>query len=105
MGRGNWQANLSRMRSDDLAMPDIPKITKRLIDEDLAELPKRQIAMLRGELKIYGFAYVKEIARIEKRTSGTMECPMCSQPLNFSIASNGHCAARCSRKGCIRMME
>lgn len=86
-------------------MPGIPKITKKMIDEDLAELPNRQIAQLLMELRVYGFACVKEIARLEKRTSGTMECPMCSQPLKFSIASNGHCAAACSRKGCIRMIE
>lgn len=86
-------------------MPDIPKITKKMIDEDLAELPQRQIAQLLMELKVYGFACVKEIAKLEKRTSGTMKCPMCCEPLRFSIASNGHCAARCNRKGCIRMIE
>lgn len=86
-------------------MPDIPRITKKMIDEELAELPKRQIAQLFMDLRIYGFACVKEIARLENRTSGEMDCPMCGQPLKFSIASNGHCSAICSRRECIRIIQ
>lgn len=60
----------------------------------------------RAELRLYGFAIVKEMARLQNRASGTMECPLCQQDLKFSVAaSNGHCRACCSTAGCIQAME
>lgn len=58
------------------------------------------------ELRLYGFAVVKEIASYRGGGAGTMPCPLCGQVVKYSIApSNGHCAARCNREGCINAIE
>lgn len=65
-----------------------------------------QVEEILIELRLYGFAAVKEIARLRGQTSGAMNCPLCGQHLRFSIAaSNGHLAARCERPGCLAAME
>ena len=71
-----------------------------------SEQPDEYIDRLLQDLKIYAFAVVKEIAAVRKQLLGQMECPLCGQVLNFSIApSNGHLAVRCLRAGCLHMME
>jgi hypothetical protein len=68
--------------------------------------PDKQIQALLTELRIFGFAAAKEIARIKGEQSGTMACPLCGQDLRFSTAvSNNHFRARCSRKGCMNILE
>lgn len=63
-------------------------------------------SQMRLELLIYGFAAAKELAAMSGESSGTMECPLCTQQLKFSTAkSNGHFAARCQTPNCINMME
>ena len=58
------------------------------------------------ELRLYGFAVVKEVASYRGGGSGNMPCPLCGQNLKYSVApSNGHCAARCTRELCINAME
>lgn len=65
-----------------------------------------QIEELRLELVLLGFAAVKEIARLRGQTVGEMTCPLCQQPLRFSVAAcNGHLDARCSTAGCINARE
>ena len=60
----------------------------------------------RTELKVYGFAVVKQLATLNGLMGGTMECPLCQGQLRFSIAeSNGHCAAKCEHADCINAME
>lgn len=68
--------------------------------------PEKHVQQLLTELMIFGFAAAKEIARLRGQQSGTMPCPLCKQPLRFSVApSNGHFAARCATKGCINAVE
>lgn len=68
--------------------------------------PERAVEQLLMELRLYGFACAKEIARLTKKPAGSMPCPMCGSKLSYSTAeSNGHFAARCSREGCIKVME
>jgi len=61
------------------------------------------------ELTVYGFAIVKQVAAL--RGDGhsehkEMPCPLCGQLLKYSVAEiNGHCRAKCSRDGCINIME
>lgn len=60
----------------------------------------------RQELVIYGFAVVKQMALLSGKASGETTCPLCLMAARFSIAgSNGHCAVRCSTKGCINASE
>lgn len=60
----------------------------------------------RQELLIYGFAIVKQMALLSGDRAGYVECPLCGGEVTWSIAgSNGHCAARCGREGCINAME
>lgn len=60
----------------------------------------------RQELKIYGFAVVKQMAIFSGQKSGKTECPLCGKQVKFSVASsNCHCAAHCETEGCIRAME
>lgn len=60
----------------------------------------------RQELRLYGFAVVKELASLLGQASGTMECPLCQESLRFSVASsNGHCRAVCATPNCINAME
>lgn len=65
------------------------------------------IEQMKIELQLYGFAVAKYIV-IETNLplSGTIECPMCHATLHYSIAdSNGHMRAKCSRDGCLNMVE
>jgi len=58
------------------------------------------------EFRLYGFAVVKEVATLRGSSRGEMACPLCGQVVKFRVApSNGHCAARCAREGCINAME
>lgn len=58
------------------------------------------------ELRLYGFAVVKQMATFAGKSSGTTECPLCGGVVKYRVAeSNGHCAAKCERKGCIHAME
>lgn len=67
---------------------------------------EEQIDEIRFELLLLGFASAKEIARLKGLQSGTMECPLCQQPLKFSTASsNNHFRAHCSTLKCISAME
>lgn len=64
----------------------------------------------RVELKLYGFAYVKNVANMRHKLSGElsgeMPCPLCQQPLKYSISGiNGHCMARCSTEDCVTAIE
>lgn len=77
------------------------KKPKNTEDDD----PEQTIKSLRMEILIYGFAAVKEIARLRGLRSGIMECPLCQSDLKFSIAGNGHLSAKCSTSKCINMME
>lgn len=95
-------------------MPTIPnrpgKRTLEIREEQRQGIPttepERRVELLLMELRLYGFACAKEIARLTKKPAGHMECPMCSSKLYYSTAeSNGHFAARCSRAGCIKAME
>ncbi len=68
--------------------------------------PEDHIEQLLRELLVFGFAAAKEIARLRGQTSGTMPCPMCQQPLRFSVSpSNNHFHARCKTENCIRISE
>lgn len=68
--------------------------------------PEKQIQSLLAELRVFGFAAAKEIARIKGEPAGTMDCPLCGHNLRFSTAaSNGHFRAQCLRKGCINIIE
>lgn len=95
-------------------MPDIPKRpgkrTLEIREEQRQAIPttepERRIELLLMELRLYGFACAKEIARLTKKPVGSMPCPMCGGTLRYSTAaSNGHFAASCSRDGCIKAME
>lgn len=67
---------------------------------------EERVEQLKGEVRVVGFAVVKEIARIMEMEAGEMECPLCGSVLRFSIAgSNGHLRATCTREGCISGME
>lgn len=62
----------------------------------------------RRELLVYGFAAVKVITEAAglRGKSGRIECPLCRQPIRFSVVeSSGHLWAACSTVGCIRMSE
>jgi uncharacterized Zn-finger protein len=60
----------------------------------------------RLELKLYGFAVVKEVAGMRAKPTGEMPCPLCGNVLRYRLAkSNGHCAARCKTNHCINAME
>jgi len=79
------------------------ELVKSMAAESMAKIKEQDIKI---ELQMYGFAAVKEIAKLRGIREGTMECPMCGQSLQFSIAgSRKHLHARCSREGCINAME
>lgn len=60
----------------------------------------------RDELRLYGFAVVKQMAVFSGKTHGLTQCPLCQKSIRFSVAaSNGHCRARCETEGCINAME
>lgn len=59
----------------------------------------------RLELLLYGFAIVKQMAQLAGSKAGTTKCPLCLRQVRFSIASNGHCSAKCETEGCIKAME
>ena len=49
---------------------------------------------------------VREATNGERGVQGSVECPRCSRPLHFSVASsNGHTHAKCSTNGCLAWME
>lgn len=50
--------------------------------------------------------FLKENNKPQRSVSGQIPCPVCNGgALHFSIASNGHCHARCSTSGCTNWME
>lgn len=60
----------------------------------------------RDELRLYGFAVVKQMALFSGKAGGHMQCPLCLKQVRFSVASsNKHCAAKCETDGCINAME
>lgn len=60
----------------------------------------------RMELRLYGFAVVKQVAMLRGDNFGDIECPLCGGSVRYSIAtSNGHCSAVCDRPGCVKAME
>ncbi len=68
--------------------------------------PEEQISQMRIELVVMGFAVAKETARLKGELTGTMECPLCQRPLQFSTApGNGHFRARCATPNCINCGE
>ncbi len=86
--------------------PRDPDDERPLWKDSPAQHAKDFVDAARLELKIYGFAVVKEFATLSGEMSGTMACPLCQCPLRFSIAgSNGHCRAVCTSVDCIHAME
>lgn len=74
--------------------------------DDPAQQGRDYFEQARMELKLYGFAVVKELARVTGQQSGAMQCPLCLKQVRFSIAQcNGHCAAKCETENCIHAME
>jgi len=72
----------------------------------IAGTVEEQVETLLCELKVFGFAAVKEIARLRGQLSGTMPCPMCGNDLRFGTApSNNHFRVCCTRDGCLKAME
>jgi hypothetical protein len=59
----------------------------------------------RSELRLYGFAVVKEVASMRKQMAGTMGCPLCQQVLQFAVAGNGHLRVKCTTINCISAVE
>lgn len=66
--------------------------------------PEYVVYKMRTDLLVFGFAAVKEIAKARKETAGSMPCPLCQEPLIFSVAM-GHYRALCSKAECINIME
>lgn len=74
--------------------------------DDPAQEAKDFYEAARMELRLYGFAVVKQMAVFANDGSGEIECPLCLGRVWYSIApSNGHCAARCKTEGCINAIE
>lgn len=48
---------------------------------------------------------ITEHSEGKRSVSGQIICPKCGANLHYSIASNGHCHARCSTPGCLAWME
>lgn len=115
-------ARFSKLRDGNIPTHDFPQ-PARAVCPGAGEQPKAKtdtplwkddpeqkerdyIGAARQVLVIYGFAVVKAIGTMRGKPNGQMACPLCGHTVNYRIAqSNGHCAARCSRVGCINAME
>lgn len=77
-----------------------------LYKDDPTQEERDFIADARQELKLYGFAIVKNVANMRNVLSGEMPCPLCQKPLKYSVSChNGHCMVRCPTEDCVSAME
>lgn len=70
--------------------------TQGLSEEEVA---RRIENMLRAK------AVIQKCANGQRRVSGEIACPICKEPMKYSIAANGHIWAGCKTKNCVRFME